>query len=122
MGRFKRSLQGGGPYVRPTLPPPKRAGVLHEGFAIAPASQHALGESPVPALALSEPGRAGEPRGYGRGSAAMALAAVGDPTACVARIWDDASASSSRGGARSSPGNNSGRAWRERQGHKTPSA
>lgn len=97
MGRFKRSLQGGGPYVRPTLPPPKRAGVLHEGFAIAPASQHALGESPVPAPALSEPGRAGEPRGYGRGSAAIALAAVGDPTACVARIWDDASASSSRG-------------------------
>ena len=27
----------------------------------------------------------------------MALAAIGDPTACIARIWDDASASSSRG-------------------------
>ena len=80
MGRFKRSLQGGAVCPAHSSPPPKRAGVLHEGFAIAPASQHAVGESPVPAPAFSEPGRAGEPRGYGRGSAAAALAAVGDPT------------------------------------------
>ena len=97
MGRFKRSLQGGRPFLHVDAPPPKKAGILHEGFAIALAACPAVEEPHLPSSAIDAVGSTGEPKAYGRGSAARALSAISDPTACVARIWEDATARSSKG-------------------------
>ena len=91
---FKRSLASQAGVAPPTRPRPT---LLHEGFALAPATR-ALTEKPASAASVASPTTpggglrergSGEPKPYGRGSAEAAISAAQDPQQCRVELAKD---------------------------------
>ena len=99
---FKRSLASQAGVAPPTRP---RLTLLHEGFALAPATR-ALTEKPASAASVASPATpgggprergSGEPKPYGRGSAEAAISAAQDPQQCRMELAKDVLAETTKG-------------------------
>ena len=102
MGRFKRTLQGYQPLGTAKRATGHGATILCEGFAIRGTTESLDVALPSPSYGTPRPvGGTVDPHPYSRGCAQKALAAARDPEQCIAGLWADATASTSKGRQRS---------------------